>query len=84
MGDTLSSATLSLTESSVQSFTKDESLRNPSITSSSTALPVPLQIEAERVQKDGSPKHFWKYTKKPCKQNQERPRLALVQPQITC
>ncbi|CCD53689.1 hypothetical protein BofuT4_P137340.1 [Botrytis cinerea T4] len=59
VGDTLSSATLSLTESSVQSFTKDESLRNPSITSSSTALPVPLQIEAERVQKDGSPKHFW-------------------------
>ncbi|TEY67249.1 hypothetical protein BOTCAL_0128g00090 [Botryotinia calthae] len=53
VGDTLSSAT------SVQSFTKDESLRNSSITSSSSALPVPLQIEAEHVQKDGSPKHFW-------------------------
>ncbi|KAF7953585.1 uncharacterized protein EAE97_000984 [Botrytis byssoidea] len=58
-GDTLSSATSSLTKLSVQSSTKNENSRKSSITSSSTALPVPLQIDAECVQKDGSPKHFW-------------------------
>ncbi|KAF7888284.1 uncharacterized protein EAF02_002825 [Botrytis sinoallii] len=58
-GGTLSSATSSLTKSSVQSSTGDENSRNSSITSSSTALPVPLHIEAARVQKDGSPKRFW-------------------------
>ncbi|TGO39883.1 hypothetical protein BHYA_0046g00370 [Botrytis hyacinthi] len=58
-GDTLSSAASSLTKLSVQSSTKNENSRKSSITSSSTALPVPLHIDAERVQKDGSPKCFW-------------------------
>ncbi|KAF7938823.1 uncharacterized protein EAE98_001161 [Botrytis deweyae] len=57
--DTLSSAASSLTKLSVQSSTGNENSRNSSITSSSTALPVTLQIEAERVQKDGSPRRFW-------------------------
>ncbi|TGO60280.1 hypothetical protein BOTNAR_0148g00180 [Botryotinia narcissicola] len=58
-GDSFSSATSSLTKLSVQSSTKNENSRKSSITSSSTALPVPLQIDAECVQKDGSPKRFW-------------------------
>lgn len=59
LGDTLSSATSSLTKSSVQPSTEGENSRNSSITSSSSALPVPIQIDAERVQKNESPKRFW-------------------------